>query len=196
MLNLDFFLSDILFPVLDIARLAVRDQTVCSKLADIDFLNLIIENIGQAPANQLMAIRCIANMMNHNLGRSAVEQRLPEIISKITSTKRGSSNLQIAIATFYLNITITQLKLAEQNVCHLMTSGILEFLAWSTDLEAWYRAYQALGNLTCTPFGQITSAQIISVDSVVERIRDNMSAVQSNGFEKLNDIARDLIGAL
>lgn len=63
-------------------------------------------------------------------------------------------------------------------------------------MEAYYRSYQSLGNLTCTTFGPVTSAQIISVDVVVDKIRDFMSAVLPNGFEKLNEVARDLTAAL
>lgn len=81
-------------------------------------------------------------------------------------------------------------------MCRLTTEGLLELLKWITDLEAFYRSYQSLGNLTCTPFGPITSAQIISVDVVVDKIRDYMSAVLPTGFEKLNEIARDLTAAL
>lgn len=86
--------------------------------------------------------------------------------------------------------------MADQEICRLTTEGLLELLKWIGDLEAYYRAYQSLGNLTCTPFGQITSAQIISVDVVVDKIRDFMSSVLPNGFEKLNEIARDLTSAL
>lgn len=81
-------------------------------------------------------------------------------------------------------------------MCRLATEGLLELLKWITDLEAFYRSYQSLGNLTSTPFGTITSAQIISVDVVVDKIRDYMSAVLPSGFEKLNEVARDLTAAL
>lgn len=182
--------------MLDIVRLAVRDQTVCTKLASSDFLNLLIENMGNGPANQLMAIRCFANMMSHGWGRGIIETRLRDIFTKLNRIMSGSANLQIAIATLYLNVTITQLEFADQEICRQATESLLEFLRWGSDLEAFYRAYQALGNLTCTQHGAITSAQIVSVDQVIDRIRDNMSATQPNGFEKINELARDLTTAL
>lgn len=159
-------------------------------------MNLLIENMCNAPANQLMAVRCVANMMSHGWGRGVVETRLRDIIARLSRIMSGSSNLQIAIATVFLNVSITQLEFADQEICRQTTEGILEYLRWGQDLEAFYRAYQALGNLTCTPYGPITSAQIVSVDQVFERIRDNMSAVQPVGFDKMNELARDLATAL
>lgn len=100
------------------------------------------------------------------------------------------------MSSFFLNVTVSQIEVADQELCRLTTEGLLELLKWINDLEAHYRSYQSLGNLTSTPFGQITSAQIISVDVVVDKIRDFMSAVLPNGFEKLNEIARDLTAAL
>lgn len=108
----------------------------------------------------------------------------------------NKSSLQIAIASFYLNVSVLQTELADQEICRLMTEGLLGLLKWIGDLEAFYRSYQSLGNLTCTPYGQITSAQIISVDVVVDKLRGFMSAALPNGFEKVNEIARDLTSAL
>lgn len=93
-------------------------------------------------------------------------------------------------------MTISQLESADQDVCQNLTEGLLELLKWTTDLEGQYRSYQALGNLTCTDFKEITSAQIVSVDAVFEIIRGNMSANQPEGFVKLNEVARDLATAL
>lgn len=85
---------------------------------------------------------------------------------------------------------------ADRDTCRITAEGVLELLKWIVDLEAYYRSYQALGNLTSTPFGLTTSAQIIAVDVVVDKIRDSMSALLPSGFEKLNEVARDLTRAL
>lgn len=152
--------------------------------------------MANGPANQLMAIRCVANMMAHGWGRGVIESRLADIFHKLNHIRAGSGNLQIAMATLYLHSSIAQLEFADQEMCRQITEGVLDLLRWTNDLEAIYRLWQALGNLTCTPHGAITSAQIMSVDAVVDRIRDTMSAVQPVGFEKMNDIARDLTAAL
>lgn len=134
--------------------------------------------------------------MSHGWGRGIVEDRLAKIFNKLNQSTSGSGNLQIAIASLFLNVSATQLQVADQEVCRLTTEALLDFLRWAGDAEAFYRAYQALGNLTCTPYGAITSAQIISVDRVADRLRDHMSATQAPGMEKLNDLARQLTAAL
>lgn len=85
---------------------------------------------------------------------------------------------------------------ADKNICQQLSESILEFLKWANDLEATYRSYRALGNLLCTPHGPTTSALIISIDSVTDRLRDNMSAEKPTGFEKINEITRDIINTL
>lgn len=194
--------KDILFPVLDILRLAVRNPAVCDRLladndaAHTNLLGQVIENIAHGPANQLMAIRCCANMLSHPVGRLNVGARLADIIARMNRIMSGSANLQIAIASLYLNVSVAQLELADAEVCRQLTEALLEFLRWTHEPEAFYRAYQALGNLTCTPSGAVTSAQIVSVDEVIDRLRDHMSRVQPAGMERLNEVARDLTAAL
>lgn len=100
------------------------------------------------------------------------------------------------MATFYLNLTISMLNLAKTEICRSAAEGILSLLKWATDLETQYRCYQAFGNVMCTPFSTVASTMIISVDHVVERLRQNMSAVLPIGFEKLNELARDLTASL
>jgi phospholipase A-2-activating protein len=53
--------KNILFPVLDIVRLAVRHQDICTALGAAEFLDLITENLKSTPANQLMSIRFVPN---------------------------------------------------------------------------------------------------------------------------------------
>lgn len=78
-------------------RLAVCDANVCSKLINQDVLNLIIQNISVPPANQLMSIRILSNMLTHGFGRGLIETCLPNVLVAISTTKNGSANLQIGM---------------------------------------------------------------------------------------------------
>lgn len=176
--------------------MAVCDPNVCAKLITQDILNLIIQNIGVGPANQLMSIRILLNMLSSGYGRGLIESCLTNVLVAISTTKKGSTNLQIAIATLLLNLTIVQLTMKEQAQCTQITETIIDFLLWNSDSEALYRSYRALGNLLTTPFGPTISAQIISTDQVMDALRENMSAQQSYGFERINEIARDIASAL
>lgn len=177
-------------------RLAVRDANACSKLITPDILNVVVQNVGIAPANQLMSIRCIGNMLSHGYGRGLIETCLTNVLVGISSIKRGSPNLQVAVATLLLNLTIAQTAYADQNQCSQITETIIDFLLWNSDTEALYRSYRALGNLLSTQFTQTISAQLISTDQIMDALRDNMSAQQTYGFEKINEIAQDIVNVL
>lgn len=135
-------------------------------------------------------------MVCHGYGRGLIETCLKNVLVAIGTTKKGSANLQMAISTLLLNLSIVQIGYAEQNQCQQITESILDFLLWNTDAEALYRSYRAIGNLLCTPHATEISAQLISTDHVMDTLRSNMSAQQQIGFEKINEIARDIVNAL
>ncbi|XP_043643403.1 phospholipase A-2-activating protein [Drosophila teissieri] len=185
------------FPVLDILRLAVRNEPIFSMLNNShNFLGTVIPQLTGSAANQLMVVRCLANSLSHATGRQQVLSRLPEIIDLVGAIKTGSANLQIAVATFYLNLTISQtLNVAKWEVCHAVTSGVVELLKWAKDLEACYRSMQAIGNLTTTPCGQETIAQVVSVDYVMDKLRELTNTPQDENFSKVNSVGKALLAA-
>lgn len=189
--------AGMLFPVLDILRLAVRHEAVFSLLHNsYNFLNTVVLQLNGSAANQLMICRCLANALSHSVGRQQIKQQLPQIIELVSSIRAGSANLQIAIATFYLNVTTTQTQeVARPEVCHVTTTGIVELLKWANDLEAWYRAMQAIGNLTTTTCGQETIAQVISVDYVMDKLRELTNTPHDENFTKVNLVGQALLAA-
>lgn len=195
-IHFSFIFVESLFPVLDILRMAVCDANVCAKLVTPDTLNLIIQNISVPPANQLMSIRILLNMLSHGYGRGLIESRLTNILVAMTATKKGSANLQVAISTLLLNLTIVQTHFADQTQCEHIAESIIDFLLWNADPESLYRSYRAIGNLLCTPHASIVSAQLVSTDQIMDMLRSNMSAQQQYGFEKINEIAQEIVNAL
>lgn len=94
--NSIFFLpSDKLFPGLDIARLAVRNEAICAKLITAECFQQILENLQSVPANQLMTIRLLANMLSHEWGRSIVESKCNNIVHLLNKITKGTNNLQV-----------------------------------------------------------------------------------------------------
>lgn len=94
-----------------------------------------------------------------------------------------------------MNATIGHLEKTNDETWPTITQGIVASLQWITDLEAQYRIYQALGNLSCTPATTIVSSMVSSVDSVVAKLHHNVNTVQPAGFEKLQSLAQHLISA-
>lgn len=89
--------TDLLFPILDIVRLAVRHENICSVLATPEFVQGLIESCSYSAANQLMTARCFVNMLNHGVGKSLVQNRFLDIVRELCKIKQGSGNLQVRL---------------------------------------------------------------------------------------------------
>ena len=103
---------------------------------------------------------------------------------------------QVAIATLYLNLTISQIELASSDLCSKLANAIYKFLQWSNDVEALYRIYKGLGNLSCTPYSPIILAQLNSISAIVDQLKNNTTAALPLGYQKLNECAQDLYALL
>lgn len=175
------------FPVLDVARLAVRNQGTCTLLGASDFINLITVNLTSLPANQLMSIRALNNMMIHGWGRGLVETKIDEITNQISSITQGTSNLQIAIASFFLNQSISQREMPSDEICTTLTISLVKFFEWGSDPEAMYLAYQTVGNLIT-----VASATTLSIIKTVDSFREQLDRNRTALFSKLSEISTEL----
>jgi len=54
---------------------------------------------------------------------------------------------------------------------------------------------QAIGNLTTTSCGQETIAQVVSVDYVMDKLRELTNTPQSENFSKVNSAGQALLAA-
>jgi phospholipase A-2-activating protein len=115
------------FPALDILRLFVRRGEMPQQ-----FTTPIIENLTSTPPNQLMAMRALSNAT----GQAWVTEKLVDITEKIGEIRGGNANLQIAIATFFLNQSILQ---RADEICTSMSIAVVR---WANEAEAIFRTYQ------------------------------------------------------
>ncbi|XP_055539383.1 phospholipase A-2-activating protein [Wyeomyia smithii] len=178
--------TESIFPVLDITRLIVRDSRACQELFEGDFMNSLLQHINHLPANQMMATRCFVNMISHSNGRNIVLEHIRAIVDKLSLIKTGSANLQVALASFYLNLSMAQLDKPSLDFAKVFSDAVAEFLGWATDYEAIYRGYQALGNLMSTSQGTLVANHLRSNSALIDKILVSISA-EVNGFAKLNE---------
>lgn len=80
--------------------MAIRDQSLCNKLITPHVLNIIIDNLNKLPANQLMSVRCLSNMMVHDFGRKLVETSALKIVCSLSAIRNGNANLQVISLVF------------------------------------------------------------------------------------------------
>ena len=181
--------TEILFPVLDITRLIVKNEDSCRKLMQNDFIKTLIANLNHIPANQMMVLRCLVNMNTHAFGRSTIILNLNGIFEKILAIKAGSPNLQISVASFFLNLSINQLNNPTSEVSNLLTENLAEFVAWATDNEAIYRAYQALGNVLKTKNASTVIPIVKNHQALHDKLLLHISS-EGPGMEKLNECSK------
>lgn len=159
-------------------------------------LNFIVQNCNTGAANQLMSLRCLSNMLYHGYGRGLIETCLSNILVAISSTRKGTTNLQSTMSTLLLNLSVAQMKRPDETQSKHICETIIDFLLWNGDSESQYKAYRAIGNLLTTPHTLIISAQIISTDEIMDGLRENAKTAQPYGFEKINEMAQEILDAL
>lgn len=108
-----------LFPVLDIFRMAVKNESIFSSF-DFSHSSIIDKTLKSAivslPANQLMGMRLLCNMQFHETGKLYVQQNLAEFIDCLEKVSNGNGNLQIEVSAFHQNSSI-KLECGSQESC-------------------------------------------------------------------------------
>lgn len=173
-----------------------REDVFKVMLEKIDFLEVLMPLINSTAPNQLMILRCFTNMIRHDAGRQQLEKYFIILIENICKIKTGNSNMQMAIASLLLNVTITEMAQTRDEICRSTTEALIEFLKWVTDMEATYRAMQAIGNLMTTNHTQGVVALIISADFLVEKIRKLTELTpKTSELAKVNAISSALLSS-
>ncbi|KAM6949077.1 phospholipase A-2-activating protein [Aplochiton taeniatus] len=144
--------EDIVFPVLDILRLAVRqpyvNECLCGEAEGISLCNHLLHLMrpqGRS-ANQMLALRALCNCFSGRHGRALLlAQREPVLASAADLALGCSKNVHVALATLVLNYAgclHSQPDLEAKAQCLSVASSTLESVQ---DKEAVFRLLVALG---------------------------------------------------
>nr|CAD7403114.1 unnamed protein product [Timema cristinae] len=146
--------SEIVYPVLDIARLAVRNQEVntaiCSgQIGDqlIGYLRRFL--LPTSPkANQMLSLRLVCNMFAHQDGVNLVLKHRDYLLSTLVDlVPPCHKNVQIAAATLILNLAVAFNRIPNPLGQIQTVSTASTVLPRLTDPEAQFRTLVALGTL-------------------------------------------------
>jgi len=190
--------SEFLFPVLDITRLLVRDLKMCTLVGNFELLEVAVKNVepGNPVANKIMATRCLSNMITNEWGRGLFEAKYEMLIDAVKALKNGNVSLQNAIATFYFNISVSQVEVAIEDKSKMLTEAVIEFLIWADQLDAQLRAYQALGNVLTTAYKSYSVALIVSSEDLIEKLKKHAEGQGTEGYDMVKDTAQALLQML
>lgn len=164
--------KDLLFPVLDILRLCVRNKDNNEQAFGTENGGFFMDNLkqlilpGNLPANQMLALRVLANAFCDITGEMAVLTNADSIIAAIMLIQQGNNSMQVAAATLLLNLTVALLK---QDEAVTLCDCILEYSKAINDSEAHFRTLVALGTL-------VADSKHINV--IKDKVKANRAVVQ------------------
>ncbi|KAL1514055.1 hypothetical protein ABEB36_003380 [Hypothenemus hampei] len=145
--------ENIIFPVLDVIRMTLRDQTnneiivsfnngeIIEKLKKYININCGVMN------NTIVALRAICNLVCHEAGENLLFKHRFDIIEHLTTLLNLNTNAQIAMSTVLFNLTLLIVKkrddLGFSVLAQILPDGIMKL----SDPESHFRIYVALGTL-------------------------------------------------
>ncbi|XP_050524423.1 phospholipase A-2-activating protein [Daktulosphaira vitifoliae] len=168
--------KDILFPILDVTRLAVRNKhvnvTLCAN-------NLIMTKLqphiydNKVPTNQMLAFRCLCNLMQHEEGELLVLRNYEELLTVIQSLSQVNliqKHLQIALATLLLNFSVMIKQSDDDIAIQAVNNAISSVCPKLSEPEAIFRCFVAIGTLVI----------LKNQPDLSEQIKDYIALMASN----------------
>lgn len=146
--------QDLVFPVLDVTRLAVRHADTNRELCDGKSGELLMSKLHlylqPAPGpNQMLSLRVLCNMLSHVHGEALVSHNATSLLQHVDQyIPPFSKPFEVAISTLLLNFSVLYTKKSEllANI-DAVGNTCLHTLPRFSDKEAIYRTLVAIGTL-------------------------------------------------
>lgn len=167
---------DIVFPVLDIMRLAVRhpqvNETLCGEAEGVQLCNHLLSLMRPEgrPANQMLALRTLCNCFSGRHGRALLMAQRETVLSRAADLASVcNKNIHVALATLVLNYAgclHSQPDLEAKAQCLSVASRALETVQ---DKEAVFRLLVALGTTVVSDQTAQDLARSLGVNSQISK---------------------------
>uniref|UniRef100_A0A3P8TWI4 Phospholipase A2-activating protein n=1 Tax=Amphiprion percula TaxID=161767 RepID=A0A3P8TWI4_AMPPE len=168
--------DDIVFPVLDIMRLAVRhpqvNETLCGEAEGVQLCNHLLSLMRPEgrPANQMLALRTLCNCFSGRHGRALLMAQRETVLSRAADLATVcNKNIHVALATLVLNYAgclHSQPDLEAKAQCLSVASRALETVQ---DREAVFRLLVALGTTVASDQTAKDLARSLGVNSQISK---------------------------
>lgn len=170
------FPADIVFPVLDILRLAVRhplvNEHLCGEAEGVQLCNHLLSLMRPEgrPANQMLALRTLCNCFSGRHGRALLMAHRHSVLARAADLAAVcNKNIHIALATVALNYAgclHSQPDLEAKAQCLSVVSKALETVQ---DKEAVFRLLVALGTTVALDRTAQDLARSLGVSSQISK---------------------------
>ncbi|XP_061566356.1 phospholipase A-2-activating protein [Cololabis saira] len=168
--------EDIVFPVLDVMRLAVRhpqvNETLCGEAEGVQLCNHLLSLMRPEgrPANQMLALRTLCNCFTGSHGRALLMAQREMVLARAADLATlCNKNIHIALATLILNYAgclHRQADLEGKAQCLSVASRALETVQ---DKEAIFRLLVALGTTVSSDQTAQDLARSLGVNSQISK---------------------------
>ncbi|KAJ8972552.1 hypothetical protein NQ314_000139 [Rhamnusium bicolor] len=181
--------DDIIFPVLDVVRLAVRDKTnneVISTMNNGIIIEKIKNYIGESCKvvnNMIVSLRTICNLCLHECGEALIYNNRFDILESYTSLGYLNKNCQIALSTSLLNLTILTIKKNDDIGFSILAQVLPDILTKLSDPESQFRLYVAIGTLI-----KSSNSHQQEIRAKVNENSNFLSTLQLHTFSGQNDL--------
>ncbi|XP_043601980.1 phospholipase A-2-activating protein [Bombus pyrosoma] len=193
--------DDVLFPVLDITRLAVLCREVNDVLCTEELLQIVKKHIetNALPSNQMLTFRLLANMFSHERGEKLCLNSKDEILKLLSELESlTNKNNQVAISTYILNLTVALNKYNDTLGKTQCLNAMFFVLPRLNEPEAVFRTLVAMGTLLSTTSNSEDQNNLIKAvrqSEVTLNILQTMSEIQVS-TNKLANCSKQIISLI
>lgn len=153
LINLLKWNDDIVFPALDVLRMAIRSPENCVSIFTKDDgfimnkLKFYTSSECKSPNSMLVAFRVLCNMFLHPISEGLIFKNRLELLENITGLSQVNKNIEIAVTTFLLNLTVLSTKERDEFGVVLLANVLPDVILSLNDCEAQFRGLIAVGTL-------------------------------------------------
>ncbi|GLG99497.1 Lissencephaly-1 homolog [Gryllus bimaculatus] len=203
--------QDILFPVLDVTRLAVRNEEVNKELCSGETGNQMFSYLqkflvpGSSSTNQMLTLRILSNMLAHPSGEQLVLNHRDYILSALSALAAPfNKHMQVAIATLLLNLAVTLERVKNKGSRSHSVQVTAALLPLLSDAEAQFRTLVTLGTLLWEAEDSETQLQLIGLVTTTSDVLDVLNKlvhteINSNvdqAVQKVSQCAVQIVGLI
>ncbi|XP_026739639.1 phospholipase A-2-activating protein [Trichoplusia ni] len=192
--------KEILFPVLDVTRLAVRNKEINAQIFDTtygpSFIKYLLSLLtpDNLPANQMLAMRVLVNAFSDLPGEMLVLAARESVLHSIICFTQLSTNAQIAATSLLLNLSVA---LAQQPDSVDLADCLVQLFSKITDNEAYFRGLVALGTLLMeSPSKLQIQTRVISNAQLHNRLKKDSGVTTDPNYAKIATLSQQIIRLL
>lgn len=162
--NSKFFLSEYLYPALDLLRLAVKCKPIGSKVGNQSFMNhsLHVLRTTERSINHVLLIKVLCNLFDFPEGEELMVKYQLKICDTVKETLLSSDKTHKSISSLYLNYAIAAhkgLNLEIEPLC----LNLIEMLKNVVDSDSLYKGFIAIGTLSIAKYAAFANFHSLEI---------------------------------